>query len=72
LRRRIEEGAKDVRSCELELPPKGMLRPALMIGASISRIARSARSGRVTVSSNSLRMTGPVAAKAVEFFCADF
>jgi hypothetical protein len=32
MRGRIEEGAKDVRPCELELRPKRMLQPALMFG----------------------------------------
>ena len=32
MRGRIEECAKDVRSCELELPPKRSLRPALPFG----------------------------------------
>jgi hypothetical protein len=32
MRGHIEAGANDVRPCELELPPKCMLRPALMFG----------------------------------------
>src|SRR6266540_1551410 len=32
MRGRIEERAKDARSCELELPPKRILRPALPFG----------------------------------------
>src|SRR5262245_51957039 len=32
MRGRIEERAKDVRACELELLPKGMLQPALPFG----------------------------------------
>src|SRR5262249_47832692 len=58
--------AKDVRSCELELPPECILQTALPFGYRCEhrKIARSARSGRVMTSSMPLRMTGRAAANS--------
>ena len=59
MRGRIEEGTKDVRSCQLEFPPKRVLRPTLMLGNRRKHQQDGAvgKIGRVMISSMPLRMT---------------